>query len=188
MTDQKILVELVLAGDKRAFKKLVEEYQRLVSHIVFRMVSVPADREDLCQEVFLKVYQNLDRFRHDSKLSTWIGRIAHNSSLNFLEKKKLPLYDDIIPEGSNLEAAANDNTRPDISFAEKEISGLLKKEIEELPPMYKTIVTLYHLDQMSYSEIASVMTIPEGTVKSYLFRSRRLLRERLESKFQREEL
>lgn len=188
MTDQKILVEKILAGDGNAFRTLVEKHQRLVTHFVFRMIPAGADREDICQEVFLKVYQNLGRFRFDSSLSTWIGKIARNTCLSFLEKKKLPLYEDLADENKGFEPVDNKHARPDCSLAEKEISAILHGEIDRLPAVYKTIVTLYHVDRMSYAEIADIMNMPEGTVKSYLFRARRLMKNRLLSKYQREEL
>jgi RNA polymerase sigma-70 factor (ECF subfamily) len=189
MTDPRKLVEHILAGDRNSFRTLIEKYQRLVSHVVFRMIPPGPDQEDICQEVFIKVYQHLERFRFDAKLSTWIARIAYNTCLNFLEKKKLPLYDDLGDEDRDFEPAATDPaTRPDFSFEAAETGIILSKEIERLPAAYKTIVTLYHLDQMSYAEIADIMDMPEGTVKSYLFRARKMLKNRLLTKYQREEL
>ncbi|MCK5126678.1 MAG: sigma-70 family RNA polymerase sigma factor [candidate division Zixibacteria bacterium] len=188
MADQRALVEQILAGDNKAFKTLITDNQRLVSHVVFRMIRPGPDQEDICQEVFIKVYQNLDRFRFDSKLSTWIARIAYTSCLNFLDKKKLPLYDDLGDEGQSFEPVGKEADRPDFRFEESEVSDILKAEIDDIPPVYRTIVTLYHLDQMSYAEIAKIMKMPEGTVKSYLFRARKLLKEKLLAKYKREEL
>ena len=112
MTDQKLLVDRILAGDQSAFKTLINQYQRLVTHFVFRMIPSAADREDICQEVFMKAYQHLERFRFDSSLSTWIGRIAYNTCLNFLEKKKLPLYDDLSDEDKTYEPAGRGEGDP----------------------------------------------------------------------------
>ena len=188
MIDQKALVQKILAGDQKAFRLLITQNQRLVYHIVFRMVPSLSDREDICQEVFLKVYRHLPNFRFDSKLSTWIGRIAHNTCLNFLDKKKLPLYDDLAAEDDNREPVTDESAGPEHLLAQKEISSILQKEIDRLPAVYKTIVTLYHLDQMSYTEIADIMKMPEGTVKSYLFRARKQLKTRLLIQYRREEL
>ncbi len=188
MADQRALVERILAGDKKAFKVLITMNQRLVSHVVFRMIKPGPDQEDICQEVFIKVYQNLDRFRFDSKLSTWIARIAYTTCLNFLDKKKLPLYDDLGDEDRTFEPVGKDADRPDFRLADSELSDILKGEIDSIPPVYRTIVTLFHLDQMTYAEIAKIMKMPEGTVKSYLFRARRMLKERLLAKYKREEL
>jgi RNA polymerase sigma factor (sigma-70 family) len=189
MTDPTGLVERILAGDKGAFRLLIREYQRLVSHIVFRMIPAKPDQEDLCQEVFVKVYQHLDRFRFDSKLSTWIAQITYNSCLNFLEKRRLPLYDDLHDDEKPFEPAGNELVdRPDRIMETRQTAQTLRAEIDHLPPVYKTIVTLYHLDEMSYGEIAAVLKMPEGTVKSYLFRARRMLKERLLASHQQEDL
>jgi RNA polymerase sigma factor (sigma-70 family) len=182
MADQKQLVERIIAGDKNLFRELVKDHQRLVSHIVFRMIPPGPDREDLCQEVFVKVYQNLGKFRFDAKLSTWIARITYNSCLNFLDKKHLPLYDDLAEDDRPFEPAAPDDaSRPDRAYESGRTGEIVRGEINRLPAVYKTLITLYHLEQMSYSEIGRIMKLPEGTVKSYLFRARKMLKGRLQA-------
>jgi RNA polymerase sigma factor (sigma-70 family) len=188
MTDSKLIVKKILAGNKKAFETLIRQHQRLVSHVVFRMVDNRADREDICQDVFLKVYQNLGGFQFESKLSTWIAKIAYNTCLNYLEKKRVLLYDDLSTEERSLETVPGTTSGPDQLVEGKEISGLLRSEIDKMPVHYRTILTLYHLDQMSYKEIGDSMDLPEGTVKSYLFRGRKLLKERLMAKYQPEDL
>jgi RNA polymerase sigma-70 factor (ECF subfamily) len=182
------LVNRILAGDAKAFKSLVEQNQRLVSHIVFKMIPNETDREDLSQDVFMRVYRNLGRFEFRSKLSTWIARITYNTCGNYLEKKKIPLYEDLAPEQKTIDSCAGANPLPDEYTEKQEISDRLREEVDMLPIQYKTIITLYHLDEMSYTEIGGIMKLPEGTVKSYLFRARKLLKERLTAKFQPEEL
>jgi len=138
MVEQKELVEQILAGDKNAFRLLIDRYRRLVSHVVFRMIPPGPDREDMCQEVFVKVYQNLNRFRFDAKLSTWIARIAYNNCLNFLEKKKLPLYDDLSTDDNPYEpAASEESSRPDRQYESATAGELVRTEIKRLPPAYK---------------------------------------------------
>jgi RNA polymerase sigma factor (sigma-70 family) len=188
MMDTKQQIERILAGDTATFRTLVEDYQRLVSHIVFRMVSVKEDREDICQDVFLKVYQNLGEFRSESKLSTWIARIAYNACLNHLEKRKLVPLEDLSLTEQSVESFLEKSKRPDEITGDKEVSILLENEISRMPVTFRTILTLYHLDEMSYAQIADVMGLPEGTVKSYLFRARKLLKERLKAKYQPEDL
>ena len=188
MRENEILVKQVLDGNDLAFERLIRKFQKLVSHIVFRMVSNPTDREDLCQDVFIKVYKNLSGFRFDSKLSTWIARIAYNRCINFLEKKKVALYDDLGEDDKQYELKDTDSDRPDQIIENADLKQLLAQEIDTLPIQYRTIITLYHLDEMSYTEIADIMGLPEGTVKSYLFRARKQLREKLEAKYQREDI
>ncbi len=180
------LVERILAGETEAFEELVREHQRLVGHIVFRMISNPGDREDICQEVFMKVYRNLSRFRGDSKLSTWVATIAYNRCYDYLNAKNSPLADDTFD--GVLADFPDKNSTPDQKTERDDISDRLKDEINNLPPKARTIITLFHLDELSYDEIGKIMNLPEGTVKSHLFRSRRLLKERLLSKYDREEL
>ena len=188
MGNTRSLVNRILAGNTRAFQAVVETHQRLVSHIVFRMISNDTDREDMCQDVFLKVYQNLADFNFESKLSTWIAKIAYNTCINFLERKKTVLVDDFSSEGDSFDIFSSNDTLPDESAEKNDLSVRLHGEIERMPVHFRAILTLYHLDEMSYSEISEVMELPEGTVKSHLFRARKLLRERLLSKYQKEEL
>lgn len=188
MHENRNLVRRILAGETHAFERLIRNYQRLVSHIVFRMVTNQADREDICQDVFIKVYQNLSNFRFDSKLSTWIAKIAFNRCVNFLEKKKVPLFDDIADQEKAVERYAGDDPGPDEYTQAGDLKKLLQREIDKLPIQYRTIITLYHLDEMSYTEIGKITGLPDGTVKSYLFRARKALKQRLEAKYQPEEL
>ena len=98
MSDTRSLINRILAGDRNAFRSIIEEHQRLVSHIVFRMVFNQKDREDLCQEIFVKVYTNLSGFHFGAKLSSWIAKIAYNTCLDFLGKNKKNLYNTITLE------------------------------------------------------------------------------------------
>jgi RNA polymerase sigma factor (sigma-70 family) len=186
--DAELLVKKTLAGNKKAFESIIEGHQRLVSHIVFRMVQNTSDQEDICQDVFLRVYENLRGFQFESKLSTWIAKIAYNTCLNYLEKKRVPLFDDLTSEEKTIETVSDCGYRPDQIAEGRETSYLLRDEIDKMPVHYRTILTLYHLHQMSYNQIAEIMELPQGTVKSYLFRARRLLKKNLMAKYQREDL
>lgn len=188
MTDERALAAKILAGDGGAFRTLVERYQRLVSHVVFRMILNDTDREDVCQEIFLKVYENLPTFRFDSKISTWIAKIAYNTSVSHLEKTKAHLYDSICPDNQPFQELSDNSILPDEYAETQDLSLRLAREIDRLPVLYGTILSLYHLEGMSYNEIRQIMQLPEGTVKSYLFRARKLLKKRLLASYQREEL
>ncbi len=188
MTETHELIKRILAGETAAFRSLILAYQRLVSHIVFRMVSNAADREDLCQDVFIKVYQNLGGFQFESKISTWIAKIAYNTCINYLKKKKVPLYDDLTATEESIENKFSGDDSSDAFALSSDINSRLQQEIAKLPVQYRTILTLYHLDEMSYAEISEVLGMPDGTVKNYLFRARKLLKDRLNSKYQVEEL
>ena len=188
MKNNKQLIDKILAGDTNAFKSVVEEYQRLVSHIVFRMINMEEDREDVCQDIFLKVYRNLSRFKFESKLSTWIAKIAYNTCINYLGKKKVPLFNDLSRDDITLDSFSGNNIAPDKFTEKKDISVRLQAIIEKMPAQFRSILTLFHLQEMRYNEIAEIMGLPEGTVKSYLFRARKLLKERLMSQYKQEEI
>lgn len=183
MESDREIVERVLAGEREAFTTLVRSHQRLVAHVVHRMVRDPRDREELCQDVFFRVYRKLDTFAHQARLSTWIARIAYRACLNHLERRAIPLYDDLrgADEGGEpaIERVAGTGPSPLETAEAEEMRAFVRARVDELPVQYRTVVTLYHLEEMSVSEIADVMDLPEGTVKSHLFRARKLLKEKL---------
>ena len=188
MTTDRETVKKILDGDSQSFRLLVQDYQKLVAHVVFRMISNQADREEIAQEVFLKVYQNLSKFEFNSKLSTWIAAIAYNRCLNYLEKKKVPLLDDVTPEDMTIDDFSGINSLPDTKIMQQDVANRVHIALDQLPIKYKTVLTLFHLEQMRYDEIGEIMKVPEGTVKSYLFRGRKLLKDVLSVRYSKEEL
>lgn len=182
------MVDRILNGDPNAFKQLVKDYERLVGQVVFRMTPSESDREDLCQDIFVKVYQNLSSFRFESKLSTWIARIAYTTCLNYLEKKKTPLFEDCSPEGRTVDECQSETESPEQWAGSRQATVRICEEIDRLPVIYGTILSLFHLHEMTYTEIGQILSLPEGTVKSYLFRARKMLKERLLVSYRVEEL
>jgi len=174
-----LLVHQVQAGDRLAFHTFIKKYQRLVAAIVFRMVYNAADREELCQEVFLKIFANINEFQGAAKISTWIGRITSNTCINHLRKKRLPLFDDIAGLGQTLENVAGNGLTPEYLNEQTNSNLNLQREIDRLPAHYRLILTLFHFSEMNYDEIGQALKMPAGTVKSQLFRARQILRERL---------
>ena len=186
--DNRTLVKSIIDGDQQAFRVFVKRYERLVRHVVFRMLSNETDREDICQDVFLKVYQNLSGFKFNSRISTWVARIAYNTCLNHLEKKKVPLIGDCVGEDETTDSWCDTSLSTEDYAEERDVQVKICAEIDKLPVIYGTILSLFHLQEMRYHEIASVLSMPEGTVKSYLFRARKMLKERLVDRFALEEL
>ncbi|MFH2107366.1 MAG: sigma-70 family RNA polymerase sigma factor [Chrysiogenia bacterium] len=174
-----LLISRVQAGDRQAFRVFIEKYQRLVAAIVFRMVYNTADREELSQEIFLKIFKNIKEFQGSAKISSWIGRIASNTCINHLRKKRLPLFADVSPVGQELENVAGTGLTPEYLNERDDSSRNLQREIEKLPAHYRLILTLFHFSEMNYEEIGQTLNLPSGTVKSHLFRARQKLRERL---------
>lgn len=196
MSSDRETIQSILSGDERQFERIIRDYKKLVIHIVSRLISNPSTREEICQDVFVKVFKNLASFEFNSKLSTWIARIAHNTTLSHLEKKKVSLYEDSnleSDEGVSYEQTISEDLwgnhlTPDVLLEQKDLRDLMQKEILSLPDVYRTILGLFHGDEMTYEEISTTMGIPEGTVKSYIFRARKMLKDRLIRKFQDEEL
>ena len=193
----KLLVAKVLNGDVQAFAQVVKSTEGLIAGIVFKMIPNSEDRKDVAQEVYLKTFHKLSGFKFQSKLSTWIAQIAYNACLSYLEKKKLVFpgigfYGDDMDDG-RLEYAANKSNIDAVVGAElllsrKELSEIVRLAIQKLPPVYQTLITLYHQEDIGYEEMSQITGLPEGTVKSYLFRARRMLKEILLSKYKKEEL
>ena len=191
------LVEKVLRGNTNAFSSIIKSTEKLVAQIVFKMINNPEDRKDIAQDVYLKAFSKLNGFKFQSKLSTWIAQIAYNTCLSYLEKKKLFFPNHINSENEfaddalELMSAKSINTfdnEAENLLSKKEISEILKTEIEKLPPVYKTLITLYHNEEMSYEEMSEITLLPEGTIKSYLFRARKMLKENLLMQYKKEEL
>ena len=178
------LVHAVLLNDRDAFRELIRRYERLVMQIVCRMIKRVPDREDLCQEVFLKVFDKLQHYRSESKLSTWIGRIAFNTCVNFLRRKQVAWMDVREQEGEEenpVFIVADTRKQPDELLVQKEQAKLLWRLVDELPAIQQTIISLYHQEQFKIEEIAAMLSIPLGTIKSYLHRARATLKKKLES-------
>ncbi|MGC9367181.1 MAG: RNA polymerase sigma factor [bacterium] len=190
--DEKELVEKVINGDQDAIKQLIEDYQRLVASIVWKMTYNEFDREDLCQEIMIKVYKNISKFRFQSKLSTWIGRISYNHCYNFLNKKKRMInfnaLDHLDPDLIGHSIFVDDCKNSGKEIVEDNIEQILLKCLDKLPPVYKLIINLYHFENLSYNEIAEITDMPMGTVKSYLYRGREKLKDILQSNYSREEI
>ncbi len=176
MTDDRTLVSRVIRGEESAFRLLIRQHERLVAHMVGRLVKVDQDREEICQDVFLKVYDKLPEFGFQSKLSTWIATIAYRQAINHVRKQKME-YEEL-PENGGWAERFIERQDPENILATKDEETQIQKFIEQLPAQYKAVVTLYHLDGMNYAEIGAIMDMPEGTVKNYLFRARNLLKEK----------
>jgi RNA polymerase sigma-70 factor (ECF subfamily) len=186
MSDDRALVDRVLGGEPRAFTELVRRHQRLVEHLVGRVVSNPADRADVCQEVFLAVHRHLGRFSFESQLATWIGRIAYNAALTHLRRAQAGIQFDPGPAHGDEETedrlaghADPDDAGPLGATDDAEARRIVQAAVATLPPEQRAAVTLYHLQGMTIEEVGAVLDCPPNTVKSHLFRARKALKDRL---------
>jgi RNA polymerase sigma factor (sigma-70 family) len=163
ITDKRIL-ELLSdpLSKERGFELLVEKYTTRIYNLVNKMVIIPEDTEDLVQEIFLKIWKNISKFRGDSELYTWIYRIAVNETIDFLNKKNkrffIPIEDYIHKQIETVENEA--------FYDFKSIEKRLHKAIISLPPKQKAIFELRYFENMKHEEIAKILDISVGNVKS----------------------
>ncbi len=173
------LVQQILNGNNNAFRYLVSSYQGLVLHIVGRIMQQHDEVEDICQEVFIKVFKTLKRFRGESKLSTWIAKIAYNTAITHLRKKQR-LGEVSYDEQPLIIGHKKDESLNQHTIEKEEAKKYLLQLIETLPVNYRTVLTLFHLEEFSYKEIEEITGMPEGTIKSYLSRARKILKGKIE--------
>lgn len=178
--EDRALVAAVLAGAAGAFERLVRQFQGLCWHIVVRMVHNPEDARELCQETFLRVHQCLHQYRGDSALKSWIGQVAYSIAKRHLEKRRIPLEE---PSGAGDGDSPLDRVADSIDLesdhGDAQALAHLHAVLDTLPPLQRTLVTLYHLDELPIGEIAAITGLADGTIKSHLFRTRKLLRDQL---------
>lgn len=166
------LVAMTLGGNPEAFSLLVERYDRAVYHLAYRTLHNVEEARDATQEAFFKAYRSLRTFKPGAKFSTWIFAIAYHACCDRLARNKrysneeMPDKADPAP-GPEREAIALDEARR------------LRAAIDSLPEKYRTVITLYHLQGKQYEEIADVLGLPLGTVKTHLFRAKEQLRKLL---------
>lgn len=178
MTDQELARE-VMRGNQNACTFLVLKYQKLVFHIVRRSMNPSQPVEDICQDVFLKVLRNISGWRGDSKLSTWIATIAYNTAMSHVKREQIKKA--VLKEGDAERTLRDQESVAAAKGLESgEVRDLLLMSIDALPVNYRTVLTLFYLEEFSYREIEAITGMPEGTIKSYLFRAKFLLRGKLE--------
>lgn len=176
MYDEAKVIKQVLGGDVRAFTVIVQQYERLVFSVLNRMLK-EQDVEDIGQEVFIKVYTHLGKFNFQSKLSTWIARITYNTAINHLKRKKENYHSQETESLEELHIAVD---TPESGMIKNELNNYVNALVDKLPLQYKTVITLFHYNEFSYKEIEDITHLPEGTIKGYLFRARKLLKDKLE--------
>jgi RNA polymerase sigma-70 factor (ECF subfamily) len=185
MTDPEI-IQSVLKGNKDNFRILVDEHHASVFHIAMGFVHDRDEAEDITQEVFIRSWQSLGKFRGDSSFSTWLHRIAVNACLNNARKKRgSPVFDRIASIFSK-DAKAETETlsfqeNPEEILIREEHSAWLQKALDSLPENQRTAIILSKYDDLSQKEIATILNLTEGAVEALLQRAKKNLRERLSS-------
>jgi RNA polymerase sigma-70 factor (ECF subfamily) len=175
------LIARARAGDQDAFAGLVRLHQRQVYLLAMRMLHDEDDASEATQEVFLAAWQGLRGFRGEAQLATWLYRIAYNHCLKVAEARRRD-----VQVRQELATATAQAARPAVKLSQmhaqtalRDLCDLVRLEIACLPPKYQAVLSLRHLQDLSYEEIAEVLRVPIGTVKTHLFRARAILKERL---------
>lgn len=183
------LIERLVARDERAFSEMVRLYERRVFALVLRMLGNAAEAEEMAQEVFVQVFKSIGTFRGESKLSTWLYRIAINLCKNrakYLKVRHSNEQDELdeVAERQHLGGKASANVaqleRPDEMIAAREVERIVQRCIAKLDDTFRECLVLRDVEELSYEEIGQITGLPEGTVKSRIFRARAMLREMVE--------
>lgn len=175
------LVRSAIAGRETCFEELVRRYQRPIAAYVYRMVGDYDAALDLTQEVFIKVYNSLTRYRSEFKFSTWIYKIAHNAAIDHLRRhavreQALTMGFDTERREVSLESR---RLTPEQESERNERRSEIEAVVQMLPAAYRALIVLRHSQDLSYDEIAEVTGLPLGTVKNRLFRAREAMRDHL---------
>jgi RNA polymerase sigma-70 factor, ECF subfamily len=179
--DDLLLVAASKNGDQDAFAQLVQRYQRRVFNLVYRMLQQYEEATEITQETFLAAWQGLPAFRGDARFPTWLYRIAYNCSLKQLELRKRDRALQVALETEQVLEDANNENRANAEIDARDRQALIQEHLSHLPAKYRIVLILRHLQDMSYEEMAEILTMPIGTIKTHLFRARNLLKKRLQS-------
>ncbi|WP_010252495.1 RNA polymerase sigma factor [Acetivibrio cellulolyticus] len=181
------LVEKSKSGDVEAFEQLIESCQKKVFNIAYRMIGNYDDANELAQEVFIKAFRSIKKFKGDSLFSTWIYKVTANVCLDEIRRRKkkmvVSLDEEIEYSDGEVKRQIADNApTPDIAAETNEVKNAVNKSIQELPEDYKSIIILRDIQGFSYEEISKIFNCPEGTVKSRINRARQALKKILQGK------
>jgi RNA polymerase sigma-70 factor (ECF subfamily) len=173
------LIETAIRGGEDSFEELVRRYQRPITGYIYRMLNNYDASLDVTQEVFIKVYNSLERYSSEYKFSTWLYRIAHNAAIDYMRRNSV--------NQQSLETENADGTyqlqiesaqpNPEQERERSELRTEIETVVKCLPQVYRELILLRHAQDLSYDEIAEITNLPLGTVKNRLFRAREMMRE-----------
>lgn len=183
------LVRALRRRDEEAFTEMVETYQHRVFNVVYRVLGDRDEAEEIAQEVFIAVFKHIDGFRGDSKFSTWLFRIASNRAKNrvkYLARRNRSRHQDLddTPESKIEKNPVGGRTdRPDRRAMGHELESIIQDGLEQLNEKHRMILVLRDVENLSYEEISEVLELPEGTVKSRLYRARSQLKDYIDDQY-----
>ena len=180
--DDRSLVINLKNQDERAYRELVSRYQAKLKNVAYGITLDPAESEDIVQDVFLKAFMGIDRFKGDSSLYTWLRRITINESLNWLRKWKRRFrwqHRSLEQDAEYNIERASEEKGPENKYQEKQLSESIKEGLDKLPEKARAVLVLKDIEGLSYEEIGNMLGISKGTVSSRIFYAREKLRQYL---------
>ena len=178
-------IKEVLNGNQEAFEEIVIHFQHRLYHVCYRMLNNAAEAEDVAQEAFLRAYVNLESYDQKRKFSTWLYRIATNLCIDRIRKKKPDYYlDATVPGTEGLDMysqIAQQQQLPEEEVVKMEMKDRVQYEVNRLPEKYRTIIILRYMEDLQLQEIADILEMPLGTVKTRVHRGREALRQQMGS-------
>jgi len=182
-TEESVLIEAAKAGDQEAFRQIVERYQGAVHNLAYRMLGTPEEAEDAAQEIFVRIYRQLGRYDSERKFSTWTLAIATNYCIDQLRRRRMQFVplENIIPW-----ARARDSG-PEGEALSGESRDEMQRLLKRLPEKYRAPLVLRYWEDLSCAEIAEILGVPEGTIKTQIHRARKQLGKMLEEVEERQD-
>ena len=173
------LIEKAIGGRESGFEELVHRYQRQITSYIYRMLNNYDASLDVTQEVFIKVYNSLDKYSSDYKFSTWLYRIAHNAAIDYMRRNSVfqQSLDVETKDGTYQLQIESQQPNPEQERERTEWRNEIESVVKCLPTVYRELILLRHAQDLTYDEIAEVTGLPLGTVKNRLFRAREMMRE-----------
>jgi RNA polymerase sigma-70 factor (ECF subfamily) len=173
------LIATAISGREDGFEELVRRYQRQITSYVYRMLSDYDASLDVTQEVFIKVYNSLEKYSSDYKFSTWLYRIAHNAAIDYMRRNSANLQslETETEDGAYQLQLESSLPTPEQLQERNEWKSEIEAVVKCLPAVYRELILLRHAQDLSYDEIAEITELPLGTVKNRLFRAREMMRE-----------
>jgi RNA polymerase sigma-70 factor (ECF subfamily) len=171
--DDKLIAEKVLTGQRELFRFLVERHEKRVYALGISFLRNSDDASDFTQEVFIKAFRSLEQFEGASRFSTWLYRIAYNTALNKVSRRK-----EYLSLAENFDAESSFLT-PEEETVKEAVRQAVRQAVSELPERYRICIDLFFFYERSYEEIEAITGDPVGTIKSHVFRAKKILREKL---------
>ena len=177
--EEEVLIYNAQEGNVQSFETLIKKYDQKIMNLLLGMVNSEEDVKDIYQEVFMKAYKSLNKFRYQSEFYTWLFRIAINTAIDFRRKMARIRKHELIEQRTILDLNTGTVTDPERDTLNKELTKFIQLALDKLSPKQRAVFTLRHNDGLKLLEIAEHLSCSQGTVKKYLFRATQKLQHEL---------